>query len=98
MDGAHDIGGMHGFGPVVREDNEPVFHAAWERRVFGMCFFGGLSRRNIERLPADVQFRASYYEKWLLALQAGLEDGGVATRAELEERMAQIAAAEDDRG
>ena len=24
------------FGPVVREMNEPVFHADWERRVLGM--------------------------------------------------------------
>jgi Nitrile hydratase beta subunit, N-terminal len=27
MDGVHDLGGMHGFGPVEREDNEPAFHA-----------------------------------------------------------------------
>ena len=23
----HDMGGMHGFGPVEPEPNEPVFHA-----------------------------------------------------------------------
>jgi nitrile hydratase len=26
MNGIHDMGGMHGFGPVAREDDEPVFH------------------------------------------------------------------------
>ena len=26
MNGIHDMGGMHGFGPVEREDHEPVFH------------------------------------------------------------------------
>ena len=33
MNGVHDLGGMHGFGPVQPEANEPVFHAAWERRA-----------------------------------------------------------------
>ncbi len=28
MDGIHDLGGMHGFGPVRVERDEPVFHAA----------------------------------------------------------------------
>ena len=28
MDGIHDMGGMHGFGKVEPEPNEPVFHAA----------------------------------------------------------------------
>ena len=28
MNGVHDMGGMHGFGPIVREENEPLFHAA----------------------------------------------------------------------
>jgi hypothetical protein len=33
MDGVHDLGGMHGFGPVEREADEPVFHAPWEAVV-----------------------------------------------------------------
>ncbi len=37
MNGIHDMGGMDGFGPVLREDNEPVFHAQWERRVFAIA-------------------------------------------------------------
>ena len=36
MNGIHDMGGMHGFGPIEREENEPVFHHAWEGRVFAM--------------------------------------------------------------
>jgi hypothetical protein len=32
MDGAHDMGGMHGFGPVVVEGGDEVFHEAWELR------------------------------------------------------------------
>ena len=33
MNGVHDMGGMHGMGPVRAETNEPVFHEAWEGRV-----------------------------------------------------------------
>jgi nitrile hydratase len=33
---------MHGFGPVEVEPNEPLFHADWERRVFGMLLAIGV--------------------------------------------------------
>ena len=36
MNGIHDLGGMHGLGPVLREDNEPVFHEVWEGRAFAL--------------------------------------------------------------
>ena len=36
MDGVHDLGGMHGFGRVEREPNEPVFHEAWEAAVYAV--------------------------------------------------------------
>jgi nitrile hydratase len=35
MNGIHDLGGMHGMGRVEIEKDEPVFHAEWEKRVFG---------------------------------------------------------------
>lgn len=34
MNGIHDLGGMHGLGPIPTEENEPYFHHEWERRVF----------------------------------------------------------------
>ena len=43
MNGAQDLGGMMGFGPVVPEPGEPVFHAAWERRVLGLTLAWGLT-------------------------------------------------------
>ena len=36
MNGIHDMGGMHGMGPIQYEKNEPVFHARWEGRVLAM--------------------------------------------------------------
>ncbi len=41
MNGAHDLGGMMGFGPVVLEPNEPVFHAPWEARLFSLVLAAG---------------------------------------------------------
>ena len=34
MDGVHDMGGMDGFGGVVPDG--AIFHAPWERRLFGL--------------------------------------------------------------
>ena len=104
MDGIHDLGGMHGFGPVEREADEPAFHHPWERRAFGVEFFTGSrigatgdeGRHAIERLPPATYLGASYYEKWILALQLLLEEHGVLSRAEIEARMAQLA--EQDHG
>ena len=54
MNGAHDLGGMHGLGPIdpEPESQEPVFHADWERRVFGLALggsTGALGRWNIDK-------------------------------------------------
>ena len=106
MDGIHDLGGMHGFGRIEREADEPAFHHEWEKRAFGIEFFTGSrigatgdeSRHAIERLPPRVYLTASYYEKWILALQLLLEEHGVLTTDEIEARMAEIAATEAGHG
>ena len=71
MNGVHDMGGMDGFGPIPIEQNEPVFHAEWERRIFAMFasllprLFG--FRHSIKRIPAPVYVTSSYCERWLNA-------------------------------
>jgi len=32
MNGVHDMGGMQGFGPVLPDAHETLFHADWESR------------------------------------------------------------------
>jgi nitrile hydratase beta subunit len=99
MNGIHDMGGMHGFGRVEREDNEPVFHAAWEGRVLGLsraCSAQHLfnideSRHAIERMAPSDYLASSYYERWLERNVRLLVEKGVITREELERRMAQLA-------
>src|SRR6266487_6811445 len=45
MIGAHDMGGMHGMGPVEIERNEPVYHSKWEARVHALNIACGYHRK-----------------------------------------------------
>ena len=99
MDGIHDLGGMHGFGAISREADEPVFHAEWERRVFALdllveAFVEGANidafRHAIERLDPATYLTVSYYEKWAFALEALLVDAGVVTPDEIAARVAAL--------
>jgi nitrile hydratase len=91
MNGIHDMGGMHGFGPVEPDPNEPVFHSAWEARTLAMNRAMGYarlwhideSRATIENLPPDVYLCASYYEKWTRRLEQLLLDKGLVQADEL---------------
>ena len=85
MNGIHDMGGMHGFGPVAPERDEPVFHGDWEARVLALNRAMGYarlwnidqSRAAIEVLPPDVYLTRSYYAKWLLRLEQLLIERGL---------------------
>jgi nitrile hydratase subunit beta len=92
MNGVHDMGGMQDMGPVQPEKNEPVFHEAWEGRVWGMMWLSSVwgkwnvdaMRHSIERIPPADYLRMSYYEKWLAALVDLVTGRGLVTRAEVE--------------
>jgi nitrile hydratase len=86
MNGVHDMGGMHGFGPVLPEQNEPVWHAPWEARMYALAMAlraPGL-RQQIERMPAADYLHASYYEKWLYGVTENAIRLGLITREEAE--------------
>ena len=92
MNGVHDMGGMHGMGPIQNEKNEPVFHAPWESRVFALSRALGAwrkwnldaARHSREVIPPAEYLRMSYYEKWLTALTEQVVGSGLATRAEID--------------
>ena len=71
------MGGMDGFGQVVPEQNEPVFHADWERRAYALVslVMGAAQvnidefRHAIERIPPARYLASSYYERWLAAAE-----------------------------
>jgi nitrile hydratase beta subunit len=91
MNGVHDMGGMHGMGPVVIEKDEPVFHAEWEARVYALqratSFLGkwniDMSRFSRERMPPAEYLAATYYERWFFGLQTLLIEQGLVTAQEL---------------
>lgn len=91
MNGAHDLGGMHGFGPVMAEPDEPVFHAAWERRAFALTLAMGswrrwnldMSRSMREQTPPAAYLAMSYYELWLSGLERLLVKHGLVQPDEL---------------
>lgn len=94
MNGPHDLGGQHGMGPInpEPESEEPVFHAAWEKRVFGLNLaVGALGKWNIDmsrysrerQHPVDY-LKQSYYENWLVGLERLVVESGLVTSEELE--------------
>lgn len=92
MNGVHDMGGQQGFGPVLIEDQEALFHAAWESRAMAVTVAMGasgqwnidLSRSARESLPPAIYLSSSYYEIWIRALEKLLLERGMVTQAELD--------------
>jgi nitrile hydratase len=97
MNGVHDMGGMHGMGPIEIEQNEPVFHAEWERRVFALRLAtafhrkwnGDMNRHAVERMPPAGYLAASYYERVLFGFETLLVEQGLVTAQELATHRAE---------
>jgi nitrile hydratase beta subunit len=94
VNGIHDMGGMQDMGPILRERDEPIFHAEWERRVYALSRAADIDwpimRHHIELIaPADY-LRMSYYERWLDALTAALTKTGALTPAEIASGTAPV--------
>ncbi len=98
MNGIHDMGGMDGFGVTVQEPNEPVFHQAWEGRVFALSTaMGGMMPFSIdqfrymrEQIDPITYLKASYYEHWLIVQERQLAETGLVTGDEIAARMARL--------
>ncbi|WP_316014144.1 nitrile hydratase subunit beta [Roseobacter sp. HKCCA0434] len=97
MNGPHDLGGRHGFGPVVPEDAGTRFHAEWEKRALGLTLAAGalghwnidVSRHARESLPPVIYYTSSYYGIWLRALETLLKGAGELSEAEFAAGHAQ---------
>jgi nitrile hydratase beta subunit len=94
VDGIHDLGGMHGFGKVERDDHEGRFAADWEVVVYAIMRGGrqaGLFnidefRHGIERMPPDRYLTLTYFERWLDGMTRLLVEKGVIDPAALAAR------------
>lgn len=81
----HDMGGMHGFGPIPIEENEPVFHEPWEGRVLGLMMTTGPhlkgnidnTRFQSEMLPAAQYLNLAYYERWFIRMERVCQEKGL---------------------
>src|SRR6516165_1604714 len=68
------MGGMHGYGRVPIQVDEPLFHEPWEGRVWAMWSAIGATtvdrfRFTIEQMPPAAYLASSYYERWLWAIE-----------------------------
>src|SRR5262249_14541792 len=84
VDGVHDMGGMHGYGRVPIEVDEPLFHEPWEGRVWAMWSAIGATtvdrfRFTIEGMPPAVYLASTYYERWLWAIERLAAEQGLLT-------------------
>ena len=80
MNGIHDMGGMHGFGPIDREEHERrpwewdvvvLNRAGW--RLYDLDAF----RFAIERMAPLDYLETPYFGRWLVALETNLAENGV---------------------
>ena len=105
MDGIHDLGGKHGFGPVIVDKDEPVFHERWEASVVAMmntAFQCGAFRNadqfrhSIERIDPVAYLSHTYYGRWLGGLETALVEAGFVNQAEISQRVKDMGGDEHD--
>ena len=96
MNGAHDLGGMHGFGAIDRSV-ETHFPNRWEERVFGLTLACGMlghwnldmARFARERMAPAHYLNSTYYEHWLFGLELLLQERGLVSQDELDSGQAE---------
>lgn len=101
MDGIHDTGGAHGYGPVQYQQDEPVFHYEWEGRVLSLLTWlhlKGISWWDKSRFFREQmgnenyvnELRNSYYTHWLSAAERLLVAENIFTEQERRHRVEEI--------
>ena len=94
-----DLGGRHGFGPVPIEQDEPVFHAAWEASVIaGILATIGAGLYNVDQFREGIDeleplsyLALGYYRRWLHTLEVNCVGSEVFGADELERRIEELA-------
>ncbi len=99
MPGVHDRGGWPDAGPMDKAEHELSF---WEKRTDALLVLLGSPdkrvirvdelRRAIESLPPDAYESMTYYERWITAIEMLLIEKGVLTKAEIDQKAAEIVA------
>jgi nitrile hydratase len=85
VDGIHDMGGMHGFGPVPYRPDDGSWHDDdWEPRAMVVSLLttraAGANldrfRHAIERLPPDTYLTVGYFGRWIRAARTVWDEVG----------------------
>jgi nitrile hydratase len=84
MERPHDVGGREGYGPIDTAPDPEPFHHEWEARVFALnrvllkqgVYTLDEFRDAIEGMTPQAYHDASYYERWLHAIESLLASKG----------------------
>ena len=98
MNSIHDLGGMHGMGPIDIDPDQALFASDWERRMFGLFLAVGASgfynvdelRHSIERMDPAHYLGSPYYEHWAVAIEMLMTEKGILSQEEISAREAEI--------
>lgn len=98
MNGPHDLGGKRDFGPIIKHDQEPLFHEEWEAKVLAMHFAllgqGVINwdefRHGIEQMGYVYYLTSSYYEHWLASLETVLAEKNIINSEQYRKRIREI--------
>ena len=101
IDGIHDMGGMHGFGPVVVPGCDEAYEEQWEVRTFAMSTIVGIEgigqgggRPIREEMDPEHYLDASYYERWLWSTEQRLLRKGTIEPGEVDAWVERLLAGE----
>ncbi len=88
----HDRGGRPDDAPIDRSEHELADWELLTDALVGALGARGLMnvdemRRGIESMPPDQYERASYYERWLFAIETNMTEKGVLAPDELDARV-----------
>ena len=103
----HDMGGDTA-GPIPMDQRPDADHdfALWEKRVDALMILGSAKgfftvdglRRVLEDLGEEAFETMTYYERWIMAVNQNLIEGGTYTTADLAAKMADVTARGDTNG
>ena len=91
MEGAHDLGGVGGFGPVRTPGSDATHVEPWELRAqwLALAVCRG-ARPWIERIDTPTYLTTSYYGRWLMAAEMAAVANMMVTVDEIAESRARI--------
>ncbi len=101
VDGVHDMGGMQGFGPVVRPGADAPYHDEWESRILALNVITGFERLRVSNGRADREemepaeyLAAGYFDRWAWSVERGLLENGAIAPGEIDGMIARLAGGE----